>query len=298
MDAGRVASGLLGGLAGGAAVAWLLTRKRRACVKIERGTKAQLREIVSAVKEKSPLVHCLTNFVSMDIMANGLLAAGASPVMIHSLDEINRCVLFCAKNKGAVSVNLGTIDSNRMASCKRAVEACVEHGVPWVLDPVAAGFSPLRTDFAIELLKLGGCAVLRGNGSEITAIAGASGGGKGVDSTRSSSAALDSGCSLAHMYKCAVCISGAVDYVCDPDGRTFKCEYGDKMLTKITAAGCLLSAIVAAFVAAKPEKYSNAEAALSACMFFGISAELAIKDSRGPASLRNYLLDELHLFSV
>lgn len=298
MDGGRVASGLLGGLVGGAAVAWLLTRRRRDYGPVSEQRKTQLREIVSAVKEKRPLVHCLTNLVSMDIIANGVLAAGASPVMIHSLDEIDRCVAFCQKTSGVVSINLGTIDSTRMASCKCAVEACVKHGVPWVLDPVAAGFSPLRTDFAIELLKLGGCAVLRGNGSEITSISGASGDGKGVDSTRSSFAALDAACALSRMYSCVVCVSGSVDYVCDPSGKTLECEHGVKMLTNITAAGCLLSAIVAAFVAAKPEKYSNAEAALYACMFFGISSELASHNSQGPASLRYHLLDELHLFSI
>lgn len=260
------------------------------------GTKERLCQIVKAVKEKSPLVQCLTNLVSMDIMANGLLAVGASPAMVHAPEELDAAIAIVGAIKGAVSINIGTLDVNWIKSFKLAVEACKRNNVPWVLDPVGAGFTPLRTDTATQLLELGGCAVVRGNGSEILALAGAMGGGKGVDSTEGSDGAVDAAKALAEKYGCVVCVSGAVDYVCDPAGQVLSCPHGVEMLTKITAAGCLVSSIIAAFVAAKPDGYSNAEAALYAFTFFGLCAEAAAKDSKGPGSLKVNLMDQLYGF--
>lgn len=250
--------------------------------------------MVAAMKSKGPLVQCLTNYVSMDMMANGLLAAGASPAMVHSTDELDHAISIVKAIGGAVSINIGTLDANWIACFKQAVAACNKNGVPWVLDPVAAGFTPLRTDTATALLELGGCSVLRGNASEIGALAGAMGGGKGVDSTQGSSDAIDAAKALATKYNCVVCVSGAVDYICDPKGEMLSCPHGVEMLTKITAAGCFLSSLIAAFVATKPEGYSNAEAALYAFSFFGICAERAAKESKGPGSLRVNLMDQMY----
>ena len=159
---------------------------------------AKLWEAVAAVKAKSPLVQCLTNFVSMDIMANGLLALGASPAMVHATGELDASVPIVGAIGGAVSINIGTLDERWIESFKQTVLLCKVHGVPWVLDPVAAGFTPLRTETALELMALHPPAVVRGNGSEILALSPApaegaegGGGGKGVDSTKSSDAAVD-----------------------------------------------------------------------------------------------------------
>lgn len=263
----------------------------------ESGTKERLNEIVASVKAKGPLVQCLTNYVSMDIMANGLLAAGASPAMVHSTDELDDAIAIVKAIKGAVSINIGTLDAQWISCFKRAVEACKKNDVPWVLDPVAAGFTPLRTGTASALLEMGGCSVVRGNGSEILALAGALGGGKGVDSTEGSDAAIDAAKTLASKFGTVVCVSGAVDYICDSGGNVLSCPHGVEMLTRITAAGCLVSSLIAAFVAAKPEGYSDAEAALYAFMFFGLCAERAAKDSKGPGTLRMNLLDQMYNWS-
>mmetsp|Transcript_56935 Transcript_56935/g.133127 ORF Transcript_56935/g.133127 Transcript_56935/m.133127 type:complete len:274 (+) Transcript_56935:67-888(+) len=264
----------------------------------ENGSVDRLREIVQAVKAKGPLVQCLTNYVSMDFMANGLLALGASPAMVHAVEELDAAISMVATLGGAVSINIGTLDQAWIESFKCAARTCKAKGVPWVLDPVAAGFTPLRTTTATELLEIGGCSVLRGNASEILAVAGAVGDSKGVDSTKGPDAALKAAKGLAAKYQCVVGISGAVDLIVSPTGLVASCEHGVQMLTKITAAGCLVSSIIAAFLAAKPSDFSDAEATLYAFIFFGICSEAASSKSKGPGSLRANLLDELHGFDL
>eukprot|EP00746_Dinoflagellata_sp_MGD_P112456 gnl/MRDRNA2_/MRDRNA2_49531_c0_seq1.p1 gnl/MRDRNA2_/MRDRNA2_49531_c0~~gnl/MRDRNA2_/MRDRNA2_49531_c0_seq1.p1 ORF type:complete len:309 (+),score=70.89 gnl/MRDRNA2_/MRDRNA2_49531_c0_seq1:38-964(+) len=255
---------------------------------------------VAALRQKGPLVQCLTNFVSMDIMANGLLAIGASPAMVHATGELKDAVPIVGAIGGAVSINIGTLDDRWIESFKETVQICKEKNVPWVLDPVAAGFTPLRTDTAVSLMDIHPPAVVRGNGSEIGALSaaacksGEAEGGKGVDSTESSDAALDAAKRLASKYKCVVCVSGAVDYIVGADGEVGTCPHGVEMLTKVTAAGCLISSIIAAFVASKPENISVHEVTTIAMTYYGLCAEKALKASTGPGSFRVALMDMLY----
>lgn len=252
--------------------------------------------LVEAVRTKSPLVQCLTNFVSMDVMANGLLALGASPAMVHATGELAAAVPIVGQIGGAVSINIGTLDDQWIESFKMTVSLCKDNSVPWVLDPVAAGFTPLRTSTAIELMEIHPPAVVRGNGSEILALAGAAAGGKGVDSTAGSDAALDAAKAIATQFGCVVCVSGATDYVVSPDADApvATCPHGVAMLTKVTAAGCLITSVIGAFVAAKPDETSVQEAALAAFTYYGLCAELAMRTSAGPASFRTAFLDMLY----
>jgi len=270
----------------------------------------KLWDAVAQVKAKGPLVQCLTNFVSMDIMANGLLAIGASPAMIHSTGELGTAVPIVGSIGGAISINIGTLDEQWIESFKMTVRLCKDSSVPWVLDPVAAGFTPLRTQTALELMEIHPPAVVRGNGSEILALSPApaseggatEGGGKGVDSSKSSDAALDAAKRLAAKFGCVVCVSGAVDYVIFvPDAGAgapvvSTCPHGVEMLTKVTAAGCLVTSVIGAFVAATQATTPSAiaEAATLAFTFYGICAELAAKESSGPGSFRVAFLDKLY----
>ncbi|CAE8616984.1 unnamed protein product, partial [Polarella glacialis] len=276
----------------------------------------KLWDAVAQVKAKGPLVQCLTNFVSMDFMANGLLALGASPAMIHSTGELAAAVPIVGAIGGAVSINIGTLDERWIESFKMTVRLCKDNNVPWVLDPVAAGFTPLRTETALELMEIYPPAVLRGNGSEILALSPAppseggatEEGGKGVDSSKSSDAALDAAVRLAARFGCVVCVSGAVDYVVFvpdagedyvvfvPDAVVSTCPHGVEMLTKVTGAGCLVTSVIGAFVAAAQATTTAAiaEAATLAFTFYGICAELAAKESSGPGSFRVAFLDKLY----
>lgn len=251
---------------------------------------------VAALRDKCPLVQCLTNFVSMDIMANGLLALGASPAMVHAIGELEAAVPIVGQIGGAVSINIGTLDERWIESFKKTVALCKASSVPWVLDPVAANFTPLRTQTSIELMEIYPPAVLRGNGSEIVALAGAAGGGKGVDSTLGSGAALEAAKSLASRFGCVVCVSGATDYVVGPasDCPVMTCPHGHEMLTKVTACGCLLSSVIAAFVCSRPEGMGIQESTILACTYYCLAAEVAMRTSAGPGTFRVQFLDCLY----
>ncbi|PNW81666.1 hypothetical protein CHLRE_06g255350v5 [Chlamydomonas reinhardtii] len=247
-------------------------------------------ELWQAVRAKRPLVHCITNFVSMDIMANVLLAAGCSPAMAHSLDEVEAFVGISS----ALLVNMGTLSPEWVAAKKLAARRAVELGKPWVLDPVGCGATPVRTASCLQLLD---CrpTVVRGNASEILALAGAAGSGvRGVDSTAASRDALEAAKQLAVAHKCIVAVSGEVDYVTDGTA-VVGVRNGHELLTLITAAGCSLTALIAAFVTAAPQQPLLATA--HALAVFGLAAEegLRLAPRPGPGSLRVALLDMLHL---
>lgn len=248
-----------------------------------------------AVREKNPLIQCITNFVSMDFMANTLLAVGASPAMAHSYNEIKE---FQQVATGLV-VNVGTLTSDWVASMQLAAKTAKSLGKPWVLDPVGAGATAFRTKVLtfpyktiVSLLKLRPT-LIRGNASEIMAVAGAAGATtRGVDSTAATSDALASGKKLAQEYGCVVGISGADDLI--TDGKSVvKVSNGDVMMTKITAGGCSVTAVACAFITAAPEEPLLATA--FALAVFGISAEVGIKaGAKGPGSLRFEMLDALY----
>lgn len=125
--------------------------------------------LLSRVRQQSPLIQCITNFVSMDLVANVLLSAGASPAMVHSLEELPDFT----PNADALCLNVGTLSSDWLPAMKAAARLAGQHGKPWILDPVAAGASAFRLKACRELADLNP-AVIRGNGSEIIALSSAS----------------------------------------------------------------------------------------------------------------------------
>ncbi|XP_021725175.1 hydroxyethylthiazole kinase-like [Chenopodium quinoa] len=244
-------------------------------------------EILSKVRQNSPLIQCITNFVSMDLAANTLLAAGSSPAMLHSIDEIPDFTPQIA----ALYINVGTLTASSFPAMKSAAEIAVKNGKPWVFDPVAAGCSGFRLRACLDLLLLKPT-VVRGNGSEIIALSRASfGDTKGADSVHESMDALEAAKSLALRTGAVVAVTGAVDIVTDGQ-QVIGARNGVQMLQKITATGCSVTALIAAFVAADP---SHAfEATVAALSVFGIAGELGMQDAKGPASLRVNLIDSLY----
>lgn len=239
---------------------------------------------VKAVREGGPLVHNIANYVAMDLAANVLLAAGASPVMAHALDE----VADLAAIAGAVTVNMGTLDRPWVESMQALARAARAAGTPWVFDPVGAGATPYRTATAAQLI-VQQPAVVRGNASEIIAVTGGSG-GKGVDATHATAAALEAAQTLARRTGGVVAVTGAIDYVTD-GVRTAECHNGDPMMAKVTATGCGLTCLIGAFVAATGDAYSGTVHAIAA---YGIAGEIAAETAAGPGSFRVGLLDALH----
>lgn len=242
---------------------------------------------VRAVREQSPLVQSITNYVSMDVSANALLAFGASPAMVHAAEEVEEFVGLAS----ALVINVGTLSASWVESMHLAVAAAVRSGTPWVLDPVGAGATRYRTTVSKELARRKP-AVVRGNASEIMALAGAAGvTTRGVDSAHGSDQALDLARELARELECVVAVTGAVDYVTDGD-RTVGVANGHPLMTRVTALGCAATAMVAACLAVEDDALAAATHALAA---LGVAGDHAAERSDGPGSLRWRLLDALHL---
>ncbi|AZZ49127.1 hydroxyethylthiazole kinase [Rathayibacter rathayi NCPPB 2980 = VKM Ac-1601] len=239
---------------------------------------------LAALRTAEPLVQCITNAVVIGFTANSLLALGASPAMCDLPGEAG----VFAGLASAVLVNLGTPGAEQREGAREAVAAATRAGTPWVLDPVAVGPLPVRTALAIELLEARP-AIIRGNASEILALAGAGAGGRGVDAVDSVEQALDSARRLARRTGGIVAVSGAVDLVTDGE-RVVRVTGGHPLLTRVTGSGCALGAVMAAFLGAGVRPL---DAAVDACAVWGLAAERAATTSSGPGSFAVGLLDAL-----
>lgn len=236
------------------------------------------------VRDTGPLVQCLTNSVVTNFTANVLLAAGAAPAMVDIVGEAGP---FAGVASG-VLVNLGTLGSGQPDAMIEAAEAAAEAGTPWVLDPVAVGSLPVRTALAEQLVALRPT-VVRGNASEIIAVAGLGGGGRGVDATAGVEDAAAAAAALAERTGGVVAVSGPVDLVVG-EGRSVRIANGDPLLTKVTGGGCALGAIMAAYAAVDVDRLATTAAAVA---HYTVAAELAAARSPGPGSFAVAFLDDL-----
>jgi hydroxyethylthiazole kinase len=239
------------------------------------------------VRERAPLVQSITNYVSMDVTANALLAIGAAPAMVHAVEEVEEFVGIAH----ALVVNIGTLSPPWVDAMRLAADRAVALGKPWVLDPVGAGATRYRTETARDLAERRPT-VVRGNASEILALAGAAQATRGVDSAHASSDAVESARRLARQLGCVVAVTGAVDYVTDGD-RTLSVSNGHPMMTRVTALGCSATALVGAFLAVYEDDAVFATTAALAAL--GVAGEMAARESPGPGTFRWKLLDALHL---
>lgn len=241
---------------------------------------------LQAIRQEAPLIHNITNFVAMDVVANCLLALGASPAMVHAEEEVEDFLEIAR----ALVVNIGTLSPPWVAAMERAASRARALGKPWVLDPVGCGATPYRTRAAAELAGLRPT-VIRGNASEILALAGAAAGPKGVDSAHGAEEALAAARELAQSIGGVVAVTGKVDHVTD-GRRLLKVSNGDPRMTRVTALGCAASAVVGAFLVVEPEPLLAAAQGLA---IFGLAGERAAAVSAGPGSLRWQITDQLSL---
>ncbi|MDO5286825.1 MAG: hydroxyethylthiazole kinase [Actinomycetia bacterium] len=254
--------------------------------------------VVAAVRSQQPLVHCISAAVSMGIVADGLLAAGARPMMTETVSEAPVVTTVA----DALLVNLGTLSTDGVEGIPATVAAAQARGVPWVLDPAAVGVAPVRTALARELLAQRP-AVVRGNASEVLVLAGQGSGGRGADSAAVSTDALDAARQVALASGAVVAVSGTVDLlIAPPTGpgspgaargagtRLARVERGSLLLTRVTGTGCLLGALTAACTAVTDDLFL---AALTATCWIGLAGEVAASRTRRPGSYRTCLLDAL-----
>jgi hydroxyethylthiazole kinase len=247
----------------------------------------QLWKNILSVRESSPLVQNITNYVVMNNTANALLAIGASPIMAHAHKEMNDMISIV----NALVVNIGTLDEYWVESMRMAIRRAVVLSKPWVLDPVGAGATPYRNEVLKELTALRPT-VIRGNASEIMALAASSATvTKGVDSTHQSSEAMTAALRLNEEFGSVVCISGATDIIVH-EKRLIRLSNGHSMMAKVTGLGCTATAMIGAFIAVNP--HAPIEATASAMALLGVAGELAAREAGGPGSLQMHILDTLY----
>ncbi|WP_313812596.1 hydroxyethylthiazole kinase [Glutamicibacter sp.] len=235
-------------------------------------------------RQQSPLVFCLTNAVVTNFTANVLLASGGAPAMTNLPGEAGPF----ASVASAMLVNLGTPTTEQLVAIREAVDSASAAGTPWVLDPVAVGALPVRTEFAKEIIAHRPT-LIRGNASEILALAGWDSTGRGVDSQDSVEAAITAGRELARKYGSVVAISGEVDAIIDAK-RTTLVRTNGIGLTRVTGGGCALGAFCAGMLAVHEDPF---EATVAAHGFYGLAAEKALANCSGPGSFAVAFLDAL-----
>ncbi len=244
---------------------------------------------LAALRAARPLVQNITNFVSMDIVANALLAAGASPAMVHAAEEIDEFGALI----GALVVNIGTLSSDWVESMAAAAKGAQRLGKPWVLDPVGVGATSFRNRTVLRLLEFQP-SVIRGNASEVLAIAAALGleaaaaRGKGVDSGNSAEEVVGVAEELAKRLGCTIVATGEIDIVTD-GRRSLRLGNGSPLMTLVTAVGCSLSALTGAYCAVT----DPLSAACAAVAHVGIAGEMAGEDARLPGMFRVAFIDRL-----
>lgn len=243
-------------------------------------------DLLQVVREVPPLTHCITNTVVTGFTANVLLALGAAPAMV---DIVGESEMFAGVASGLL-VNLGTPTPEQRAAADEAVTGATASRTPWVLDPVAIGALPVRTALAHELVQRRPTAI-RGNASEILALAGLTSGGRGVDATDSTDAAASAASLLAERHGAVVAVSGPIDLITD-GVRSIRIANGHELLTRVTGGGCALGAVMAATLGASRGE-EPLVAVVAATLIYTTAAERAAATSSGPGSFAVALLDAL-----
>ncbi|ARD28512.1 hydroxyethylthiazole kinase [Acinetobacter lactucae] len=250
----------------------------------------QVIEAWQNMQAKTPLVQCITNSVAANYTANVLLASGASPAMIDNPYEAESFT----KISSALSINLGTPTSEQMQAMQISAKTAQLHNTPWVLDPV--GYGPIlawRSQMTDELLQFKP-SVIRGNASEISTLAGNQVQSKGVDSTLSSDQAYQHAYALLAHADC-IAISGESDYILSKElDIVIQVNGGSPLQPKITATGCALGALIAAYSAVTTPSI----AALSAHVHFAIAGKLAANQAQTMGSFSTLFMDYIHMLDA
>lgn len=238
---------------------------------------------LAKMRTTAPLVQNITNYVAMNVMANVLLAAGASPAMVHAEEEAAEFAAFTQ----ALTINIGTLSAPWVRSMQAAARMAQSRGTPWVLDPVAAGATQFRRETAAALLAERPT-VIRGNASEILALSGAAAAGKGVDAADGVDVAEAGARALAQATGAVVAVTGAVDYVTD-GARACRIANGHPLMPQVTALGCSLTGVVGAFLVGQ----STFDATVAALAYYGLAGEMAATGAKGPGSFAVAFIDAL-----
>ncbi len=249
------------------------------------------------VRKKSPLIHNITNYVTVNDVANILLACGASPIMADEPDDAVEITTLC----NGLNINIGTLNSRTIKSMFLSAEKAESLNHVLLLDPVGVGASSLRTNTALELMKKFKFDVIRGNSSEIKTLVLGSGTTKGVDADKADSVnennldfMIKFVKDFADSYGAVIALTGAIDLVSD-SSKCFVIRNGKSEMGKITGTGCQLSGLITAYIAANPE--NKLEATAAAVCSMGLAGEIAfelLQNGEGNSTYRNRIIDTIY----
>lgn len=241
---------------------------------------------LEAVRKKSPLVHHLTNWVTIYDCAQVVKSLGASPVMAHAVEE----VADMAGLASALVLNIGTLTEDFIEGMKKAARAANYGNIPVVLDVCGAGATPFRDRKSLEILDAAHIGIIKGNGSEIARISGLDVRTRGVDAAPVDEDLIKIAEELAEKRTCTVVVTGKEDIVTD-GARLFRVRNGVGLMSQVVGTGCMAASVIGAFAGASPDDMASAAAAGLCC--YGVAAELAALKASAPVSFKHQLLDEI-----
>ncbi len=240
-------------------------------------------EALRKISEEKPLVHHLTNYVTVNLVANTTLLTGALPVMAHSSEEVEEMVDLAS----ALAVNIGTLDAPFVEAVLLAGKRANERGIPVVLDPVGAGATSFRTRTAERLLSELDIAAICGNAGEIATLAGLAAEVRGVESLAGD--AREATAKAASAWGITVAATGETDYVSDGE-RTLAVSNGHPLMGRVVGSGCASTAVVGCFAAVGE---AGAETVAHALAYFGRAGEVAAGGAKEGGTYEPQLLDAL-----
>ena len=248
-------------------------------------TETPYSSILRAVRTQTPLIHHITNYVTVNDCANITLCAGGAPVMAHAPDEVEEMVQYA----GALVLNIGTLDQMQVDAMLRVGRAAAARDIPIILDPVGAGATTLRTDVSRRLMAELPISILKGNAGEIGVLAGVDAKVRGVDSAGISGDPAVIAATYADQTGMTVVMSGETDIISDGN-RVLYVKNGDPLMGAISGTGCMAASVTGVYAAVNRDNVVSAAAALAA---FGIAGERAAARAHGPGSFKVALFDTL-----
>jgi hydroxyethylthiazole kinase len=241
-------------------------------------------DVLRGISENKPLVHHITNYVTVNLVANVTLCTGALPVMAHAREEVEEMENLAS----ALCINIGTLDPNQIGAMLLAGKRANERGIPVVLDPVGAGATTFRTETAGRLLSELDVAAVCGNAGEIATLAGLAAEVRGVESLAGD--AEKAVAEAAHALGVTVAATGEVDYVSDGQ-QTLAVSNGHPLMGRVVGSGCASTAVVGCFAAAVGG--GDAETVAHALAYFGRAGEVAAEGAEGAGTFEPRFLDAL-----
>ncbi|MBP2239816.1 hydroxyethylthiazole kinase [Cytobacillus eiseniae] len=250
--------------------------------------KQLIKDLFIKIREQNPLIHHITNQVTINDCANVTLAIGGSPVMATSIEEVEDMV----KLANALVINFGTIDDETYAAMVLAGQAANRKGIPVIFDPVGVGATPFRTNRARDFLEHVSVSIVRGNASEVFALIGGESRTRGVDSGDLSVSSKDLAHQAAIKLHAIIVISGELDTISNGN-EIVQIDNGDIWLTRITGTGCMTASLIASFAGITDDWFTAAVAGMSVMSLAGERAKKALHENDGIGTYRVKLMDEI-----